>query len=123
MSRTRKYPTRGRFSSLIGLAAGGDRDDFIREFHLNQDSNQRGPYGETVLHWWVMRGNSDVVALLLRSGVDAAARDANGDTPAGLARKYGRDQLASLIERSAAASADTTRYRSNRPGSDSERTP
>ncbi|CAL4131818.1 unnamed protein product [Meganyctiphanes norvegica] len=52
----------------------------------------------TALHIAVFFNNVAVVELLLRNGADQSAKDIRGDTPADRARRWGRDDLANIID-------------------------
>lgn len=56
-----------------------------------------GNYGETALHWAVMRGDEAMVDGLMALGADPSVRDVTGMTPADLAPGFGHLPLARKI--------------------------
>jgi ankyrin repeat protein len=73
------------------------------------NASERG--GHTPLHRAVMRskgtGEHEVVKLLLASGADPNISNKNSETPEMLARKLGKEELASLIARNGEGAAAT----------------
>jgi hypothetical protein len=56
--------------------------------------------GKSPLFWPSSIGNERVVAILMEAGADPDLMDENGDTALTVARKYGHQRIAKLLERS-----------------------
>ena len=81
-----------------------------------------GTYDRTALGWAVDMGRTEVIQLLLARGARTDVKDENGDTPADLARRQGKHDLAETIEsfaekkRLAEAEAEEERLRNAAAG-------
>jgi ankyrin repeat protein len=89
--------TNGDDENALHLAAHRNDLEAARlliEAGINID--QRGDLGRTPLHYAVSFGHRDMVLLLIESGADVHACD-EGDTPFGLARLNGHDDICDLL--------------------------
>jgi ankyrin repeat protein len=57
----------------------------------------KNDFDMTPLHWAVLKGNKEVVELLLVNKADVNAKDNGGDTPLYYAAKYGRKEIMELL--------------------------
>jgi ankyrin repeat protein len=60
--------------------------------------NISGPGGNRPLHYVAMKGQKDIVRLLLKRGANVAAKNKQGETALDLARKKGREDVVALLE-------------------------
>ena len=60
--------------------------------------NISGPAGNRPLHYAAMKGQKDIVRLLLERGADVAVKNKQGETALDLARKKGREDVVALLE-------------------------
>jgi ankyrin repeat protein len=70
--------------------------------HEATNVNQRGENGVTALHLAVIKGNADMVEILLAGGADPTIRDASGRTAMDFARKNKNLSLVRVMENSLA---------------------
>ena len=63
---------------LLEAAQAGDRALAEQQLLQGADANQRGPEGETALHWAADKGHTEVLRLLLAHGADVNAVDGDG---------------------------------------------
>lgn len=85
-------------SSLHGLVAKGDFDGARKAIEQGADLEAKDPgTGASVLHYAVMRGNPEILQLLLAKGVDVNSRTKNGTTPLHTAVLYNRYEVAEML--------------------------
>lgn len=85
-------------SSLHGLVAKGDFDGARKAIEQGADLEAKDPgTGASVLHYAVMRGNPEILQLLLSKGVDVNSRTKNGTTPLHTAVLYNRYEVAETL--------------------------
>jgi hypothetical protein len=65
---------------------------------MNFDPNLRHENGHTPLAYAAMKGNPQMVDLLLRNGADVSLATADGDTPVELALRMGHAELANQLK-------------------------
>ena len=65
---------------------------------MNFDPNLRHDNGHTPLAYAAMKGNPQMVDLLLRNGADVSLATADGDTPVELALRMGHSELANQLK-------------------------
>lgn len=56
-------------------------------------------HGATALHWAALRGQAGVVQFLVAQGADTQARNGEGETPLQVARRAGKKDVITLLER------------------------
>ena len=114
--RIDEIPEGGKTALMEAAAAG--QDDVVRvllERHANpnlvstEDRNVRSilryhDAGKTALMFAAEQGKFYSVEHLLAAGADVEVRDPTGLTALGLARRFGHDRVARILERHAAAS-------------------
>ena len=84
--------------SLHAVVAKGDIDAARKMVEQGADIEARDPgTGASVLHYAVMRGNPDILALLMGRGADVNSRTKNGTTPLHTAVLYNRYEVAELL--------------------------
>lgn len=91
---------------LHAAAAMGTVQDIKRVLddpdHPEQRLFQDGIYGESPLHWSAARGDEEAVRLLLEEGICYAnTPDRHCEGPGKVAKKFGHDDLAKLLEQEA----------------------
>src|SRR5215813_2990221 len=100
------------FLPATGFAGGSDTADAVQKKDLSAlralvqhkaDVNVAQPDGTTALHWAVVWNNEEAVALLLRAGANATARNRYGATPLSEAVSAGS---AAMVEALLKAGAD-----------------
>jgi ankyrin repeat protein len=85
-------------TSLHGLVAKGDFDGARKAIEQGADLEAKDPgTGASVLHYAVMRGNPEILQLLLSKGVDVNSRTRNGTTPLHTAVLYNRYEIAETL--------------------------
>ncbi len=85
-------------TSLHGLVAKGDFDGARKAIEQGADLEAKVPgTGASVLHYAVMRGNPEILQLLLSKGVDVNSRTRNGTTPLHTAVLYNRYEVAEML--------------------------
>lgn len=85
-------------SSLHGLVAKGDFEGARKAIEQGADLEAKDPgTGASVLHYAVMRGNPEILQLLLSKGVDVNSRTKNGTTPLHTAVLYNRYEVAETL--------------------------
>ena len=85
-------------TSLHGLVAKGDFDGARKAIEQGADLEAKDPgTGASVLHYAVMRGNPEILQLLLSKGVDVNSRTRNGTTPLHTAVLYNRYEVAETL--------------------------
>jgi ankyrin repeat protein len=85
-------------TSLHGLVAKGDFDGARKAIEQGADLEAKDPgTGASVLHYAVMRGNPEILQLLLSKGVDVNSRTKNGTTPLHTAVLYNRYEVAEML--------------------------
>jgi hypothetical protein len=94
---------------LDAARTGNDRQlDRILKSESGVDIRERGPRGETALHWMAFYGNEVLVWRLLAAGAEINARVEKGGTPLHLAAYSGHAGVAGLlIEHGAKVNART----------------
>ncbi|KAL8602129.1 hypothetical protein ACOMHN_007398 [Nucella lapillus] len=65
--------------------------------HTGTGINRELREGNTLLHFFALKGNSDVVKLLIDQGADINKQNENGDTPLYVATKEGRSHITELL--------------------------
>ena len=83
---------------LLHAASLGDGAMALRALADGADIGFRGKRGVTALHFAAGYGRAGMVRLLIGRGADPAVADDGGETPAGTARRYGKEDCARLIE-------------------------
>jgi uncharacterized protein len=66
---------------------------------MNFDANLHHDNGYTPLAYAAMKGNSEMVELLLRNGADPLQVTKEGDTPVELALRFNHNEIADLLKR------------------------
>ena len=85
-------------SSLHELVAKGDFAGARKAIDQGADLEAKDPgTGASVLHYAVMRGNPEILQLLLSKGVDVNSRTKNGTTPLHTAVLYNRYEVAETL--------------------------
>ena len=85
-------------SSLHELVAKGDFTGARKAIEQGADLEAKDPgTGASVLHYAVMRGNPEILQLLLSKGVDVNSRTKNGTTPLHTAVLYNRYEVAETL--------------------------
>jgi len=85
-------------TSLHGLVAKGDFDGARKAIEQGADLEAKDPgTGASVLHYAVMRGNPEILQLLLSKGADVNSRTKNGTTPLHTAVLYNRYEVAETL--------------------------
>ena len=85
-------------TSLHGLVAKGDFDGARKAIEQGADLEAKDPgTGASVLHYAVMRGNPEILQLLINKGVDVNSRTKNGTTPLHTAVLYNRYEVAEML--------------------------
>lgn len=89
----------GDSGTIHGLAIAGDAQKLeeILKANPSLDLNQKDGFGYTALHLACDRGNSEIVRVLLKHGVDRTLKDADGLTALELAKTCGHDQIVSAL--------------------------
>lgn len=84
--------------SLHAVVTKGDFDNARKLIEQGADVEAKDPgTGASVLHYAVMRGNPEILQLLLGRGVDVNSRTKNGTTPLHTAVLYNRYEVAELL--------------------------
>ena len=85
-------------TSLHGLVAKGDFDGARKAIEQGADIEAKDSgTGASVLHYAVMRGNPEILQLLLSKGADVNSRTKNGTTPLHTAVLYNRYEVAEML--------------------------
>ena len=85
-------------SSLHAVVAKGDFDAARKLVEQGADIEAKDPgTGASVLHYAVMRGNPEILQLLIAKGVDVNSRTRNGTTPLHTAVLYNRYEVAEML--------------------------
>lgn len=83
---------------LHAVVAKGDYDSARKLIEQGADIEAKDPgTGASVLHYAVMRGNPEILALLMGRGADLNSRTKNGTTPLHTAVLYNRYEAAELL--------------------------
>ena len=84
--------------SLHAVVAKGDFENARKLIEQGANIEAKDPgTGASVLHYAVMRGNPEILQLLLGRGVDVNSRTRNGTTPLHTAVLYNRYEVAELL--------------------------
>ncbi|HEV8095553.1 MAG TPA: ankyrin repeat domain-containing protein [Burkholderiales bacterium] len=84
--------------SLHAVVAKGDFENARKLIEQGADLEAKDPgTGASVLHYAVMRGNPEILQLLLGRGVDVNSRTRNGTTPLHTAVLYNRYEVAEML--------------------------
>lgn len=81
---------------VVTLAINADANLDVIAYLIEQEGNnldKQTHHYRTYLHWAAMKGNTEVVNLLLSKGANVAARDEHGNTPLSYAVSNGMVQL------------------------------
>lgn len=83
----------------LHVAAALNRHEYARKLiETGAEIDPRDTYGDTPLHTAAMFGATNTIQLLIRAGADVFATNNENLTPAGLARKHRRHDLADQLE-------------------------
>jgi ankyrin repeat protein len=79
----------------VALAGHGDA---IRWLCDGKAIHATDTVGNTVLHFAAYRGDKNAVKLLIDLGADKKARNVAGETPADLAKRWGKTENGTLLQ-------------------------
>lgn len=74
-----------------------------RRIEAGHALDARDSFGQTALHWAAKYESAEIVRLLVEAGANPRAKDEDGETPLQTARNKGRDAIAEILARDAAA--------------------
>jgi ankyrin repeat protein len=84
----------GKTPAELALAAGGEG---IRALFSGQGINARDGSGNTILHYAAKEGNPETVSLLLELGANKNSRNIAAESPADIARRWNKSNIATLL--------------------------
>jgi ankyrin repeat protein len=84
----------GKTPAELALAAGNEG---IRALFSGQGINARDSSGNTILHYAAKEGNAGTVSLLLELGANKALKNIAAESPADIARRWNKSDVAALL--------------------------
>ncbi|MDR0409740.1 MAG: ankyrin repeat domain-containing protein [Spirochaetaceae bacterium] len=85
----------GKTPAEITLDTGNR--DAVRAVFGGRAINAHDPSGNTILHYAAQISSAAIVSLLMELGADKSARNTSGDTPATIAQRWNRQDIASIL--------------------------
>jgi len=82
---------------LVDAAKAGDAARIVHLINSGADVHERGPQGDTALHWAAFHGRETIVAQLIARGADVDVAVDNGSTPLHQAAYRGHTGVVELL--------------------------